>query len=487
MKRSAHPLQKPLLPFAEAINRYQKIMLAHSDRLLRYCRAVLAKPLARLGIMTGLLFIVIGIAMGFTSPIRTAAPEAETTVVSLALPAPAGLTVPGTTNTGSLQHSGDTGEALSTELSGTPIAEFDWRNITVQSGQTLDRIFRDNGYSVNLLHGILAINDDTKKLAKIRPGQVFQFADDESGEFQAMRVALNETQRITVRQSEQGLVLNEELRSIERHREYASGVISDSLFLSGRRAGLSDKLIMNLANIFGWDIDFVLDIREGDQFHLIYEKLYREGEFLRDGDILAAAFINQGEPFQAFRRLVDGQNEYFAPDGRNMRKSFLRAPLNFSYISSSFNPRRFHPILKRVKAHNGIDYRAPSGTPVYAAGEGKVIRSAYSKYNGHHVFIQHPNNIVTKYLHFTKRLVKNGQRVRQGQTIGTVGATGLAQAPHLHYEFVVNGVHKNPRTVNLPKAEPLPPAELEAFLTETRPLMNQLSVMQEQALLASNE
>jgi murein DD-endopeptidase MepM/ murein hydrolase activator NlpD len=172
---------------------------------------------------------------------------------------------------------------------------------------------------------------------------------------------------------------------------------------------------------------------------------------------------------------IDGKPQYFAPDGRNMRKAFLRAPLNFSYISSNFNPKRFHPVLKRIKAHNGIDYRAPTGTPVYAAGDGKVIRSAYDKFNGNHVFVQHSSGIVTKYLHFSKRSVKNGQRVRQGQTIGLVGSTGMSTASHLHYEFLVNGAHRNPRTVPLPKADPLNGEQLIAFKAVSGPLLTQLS------------
>ncbi|NNJ71625.1 MAG: peptidoglycan DD-metalloendopeptidase family protein, partial [Enterobacterales bacterium] len=162
------------------------------------------------------------------------------------------------------------------------------------------------------------------------------------------------------------------------------------------------------------------------------------------------------------------------PDGLSMRKAFLRAPLDFKYISSSFNPKRFHPILRRVKAHRGVDYRAPTGTPVKSAGDGKVIASAYNKYNGHYVFIQHGQKYVTKYLHFSKRAVRKGQRVKQGQTIGYVGSTGQSQAPHLHYEFLVNGVHRNPRTVNLPDAEPVAKKERKEFFASTSNIINQL-------------
>ena len=367
------------------------------------------------------------------------------------------------------------------------LEQAEWTSVTVRSGQTLDAIFRQQGYSIPLLHRILALNGDTKGLTRIRPGDVFDFRTDDSGHLAEMRYPLDEARYLIVRQ------LNGELFAEILEREIAAevaeseGIIDSSLFVAGKQAGLSDAMVMKLANIFGWDIDFVLDIRKGDRFMLVYEKLYREGEFLREGEILAATFINQGERFQAIR-FDDGDNHgYFAPDGRNMRKAFLRAPLNFSYISSNFNPRRMHPVLKRLRPHNGIDYYAPRGTPVYAAGDGTVTRSTYSAANGNHVFIKHAGSIETKYLHFTKRLVKQGQKVRQGQTIGTVGSTGLATGPHLHYEFVVNGVHRNPRTVPLPKVEPLKGGALVAFQSQAAPLLTQLSRLESASLYASRE
>jgi len=340
---------------------------------------------------------------------------------------------------------------------------------------------------VALLHRILALNNDTKGLTRIRPGDVFDFRADDAGELAEMRYPLDEARYLIVRQLGEELFAETLQREIATEVAETEGIIDSSLFVAGKKAGLSDAMVMKLANIFGWDIDFVLDIREGDRFMLVYEKLYREGEFLREGEILAATFINQDERFQAIR-FDDGENTgYFAPDGRNMRKAFLRAPLNFSYISSGFNPRRMHPVLKRIRPHNGIDYYAPRGTPVYAAGSGTVTRSGYSAANGHHVFIKHAGSIETKYLHFTKRMVKQGQKVKQGQTIGTVGSTGLATGPHLHYEFVVNGVHRNPRTVPLPKVEPLKGDSLLAFQSRAAPLLTQLSRIESASLYASRE
>jgi len=419
------------------------------------------KPLAVLAIA----LIIVALGSGMTHTQST--PTTET--LELRLPAPTVTIHPDST----------TRPAPATEQ---------WTRVVVKPGQTLAQLFADQGLSSQVVYKVVHVDDNTKQLARLYPGDELALQFDSSHQFQALEYQLDEATRLRVI-DDQGAYRSELLADeLTAEPQTASGVIEDSLFLAGRRAHLTDALIMEMAGLFGWDIDFVLDIRADDSFHVIYEQIYRNGEFLRTGDILAATFVNQGKTFQAIRFETNNGFEYFAPDGRNMKKAFLRAPLNFSYISSNFNPHRFHPILKRVKAHNGIDYRAPSGTPVYAAGNGKVIKSAYNQYNGNYVFIQHGNNIVTKYLHFSKRKVKTGQRVQQGQVIGYVGATGLAQAPHLHYEFLVNGVHRNPRTVKLPKADPLPAEQLVRFEQIAGPMLSQLDRLQQQAgLLASRE
>jgi murein DD-endopeptidase MepM/ murein hydrolase activator NlpD len=367
------------------------------------------------------------------------------------------------------------------------VADIDqWEEFTVRSGQSLDGIFRQQGFSANTLHKIMSLSSETRQLKKIRPGDLFEFQRHEDRSLKRMRYAVDESRYLIIDYDREKAVPSFEDRELITQTIETNGTITSSLFLAGKQAGLNDGMVMKLANLFGWDIDFVLDIREGDRFFLIYEKVYRDGSFLRDGEIIGATFVNQGEKYQAIRFDIDGKAQYFAPDGRNMRKAFLRAPLNFSYISSSFNPKRFHPILKRVKAHNGIDYGAPRGTPVYTAGDGKVTRSSYDKYNGHHVFVQHANSIVTKYLHFTKRTVKRGQRVKQGQVIGYVGATGLAQGPHLHYEFLLNGVHRNPRTVALPKADPVKKTQLAEFHQQAAPVLSQLSRLESASMYANN-
>lgn len=438
-----------------------------------------AGALRRLGGATGrtrlalfaVTLIVFGVALGGLEPEPMDEAERFSAIMDLGLPerapAPAG-------------DAPDPGQPLG-ELPGEA-----WEELSVHPGESLDAIFRKLGFSAGLLHSIMGLNGDTRSLTRIRPGDVFGFQRDAAGEFVRMRYPLDEASYLLVEQTLEGLRAQRLDRQITTGLYEARGTIDSSLFLAGKAAGLSDAMVMKLANIFGWDIDFVLDIRAGDQFYLLYEKLYRDGEYLRDGEVLAATFVNQGERYQAIRYEGDNGAQYYAPDGRHMRKAFLRAPLNFSYISSNFNPRRFHPILRRVKAHNGIDYRAPSGTPVYAAGDGRVTRSGYDQYNGHHVFLQHANSIETKYLHFTKRTVKVGDRVKQGQVIGYVGATGLAEAPHLHYEFVVNGKHRNPRTVSLPAVEPLLGEQLLGFQAHAAPYLNQLSRLESASLYASS-
>lgn len=234
---------------------------------------------------------------------------------------------------------------------------------------------------------------------------------------------------------------------------------------------------MSLAGIFGWDVDFALDIRRGDSFRIVYEEKFLDGRRLGAGNILAAEFTNQNTTFRAVRYVDEnGDLQYYTPTGKAMRKAFLLAPLDFRRISSNFNPRRLHPITKTVRPHRGTDYAANRGTPVWAAGDGKVIASGYSEANGNYVVIQHGSDVQTKYLHLHKRAVKVGSRVRQKQMIGTVGSTGFSTAPHLHYEFLLNGVHRDPRTIvqKLPKAESISDGQLQRFLMQTQPLIAQL-------------
>ena len=357
-----------------------------------------------------------------------------------------------------------------------PAFEPKWHQETVKSGDSMARIFKRQKFSPSTLHHLMKI-EQAKTLLRIKPGQVLEFQKTPSGDFAALRYPLNFSDSLVIRQEGEEFVAGTETKPVEHRQEFTSATIESSFYMAGKKAGMADGLIIELANVFGYDIDFALEIRKGDSFSVIYEDKYVDGKKVGYGEILSAEFVNQGDKYVAVRYTDSkGKVAYYTPEGKAMRKAFLRAPLNFSYVSSNFNPKRYHPILKRVKAHRGIDYRAPTGTPVRAAGDGRVLKSEYNRYNGNYVFLQHGNNIVTKYLHFSKRAVKRGQRVKQGQIIGYVGSTGLSQAPHVHYEFVVNGVHRNPRRVKFPEAAPVPKEELPRFKEQTRDLLAKLDV-----------
>ena len=265
-------------------------------------------------------------------------------------------------------------------------------------------------------------------------------------------------------------------RPIEKRKRHAYGVIESSLYESATAAGLSDKLIMNIAGIFAWDVDFVLDIRSGDNYYVQYEEIWQDGKFVTDGEIVVAEFNNNGRSIRAVRFVDDsGHADYFTPDGLSIRKAFLRSPVDFR-VSSSFNPNRRHPVLKTVRPHRGVDYAAPRGTAIKAAGDGKVIYRGVKSGYGNVVILQHGGNITTLYAHMSKYAVKAriGSRVRQGQTIGYVGASGLVTGVHLHYEYRLNGVHRNPRTVKLPQADPIANEYRQRFLASAAPLLEEL-------------
>jgi len=347
----------------------------------------------------------------------------------------------------------NTEDAVSLSSAVEVLATLSWQTAKVRSGDSLARIFKRLGFSAQTTYAVsTAQGEDSKLLKKLNVGDQLRIGSNESGQLAALEYPLSKTDTLYINLVGDNYQSHKEVKTVELRESFSYGTIESSFWHAGVSAGMTDAQIINFANIFGWDIDFALDLRQGDSFHLIFEKKYVEGEYIGTGNILAAEFVNQGDVFQAVR-FTDG--EYYTPDGKSMRKAFLRAPVNFKYISSSFKLRRFHPVQKRWKAHRGIDYAAKTGTPVVAAGNGKVTHATYNKYNGNYVFIQHGNGIVTKYLHFSKRAVKKGQRVKQGQVIGYVGATGLAAGPHLHYEFLLNGVHRNPRTVKLPDAKPI--------------------------------
>ncbi len=355
----------------------------------------------------------------------------------------------------------------------------DWRTVMVRSGQSLSDIFREQGFDPRDLQRALDSQDDASALRRIRPGQEFAFANGPAGTLAAMRFERDDATRVVLEFTPTQVHESTEERALERRVRVAHGVVTRSLFYAGEEAGLSDTMVLKLANAFGYDIDFAQDLREGDRFSVIYDDVYREGEHLRDGEIIAATFINQGKRYTAVRYTnASGETLFYTEDGRPLRKSFLRTPVEFTRISSVFSTGRKHPILGYMRAHKGVDYAAPTGTPIRAAGDGKIVFRGWKSGYGNFIMIQHNARITTAYGHMSRfAKVKVGQHVQQGQTIGYVGMTGLATGPHLHYEFRVGGQHRNPLTVTLPPAQPLPAAELARFNATSTPLLARLKMI----------
>jgi murein DD-endopeptidase MepM/ murein hydrolase activator NlpD len=370
-----------------------------------------------------------------------------------------------------------------------PPALPEWRDFTVRNGDNLSLVFARAGFSDTDLYRVAEFNQ-RQSLRKIYPGETVGFQSDEQGNLLAMRHVQSPLLTTLYQRSNEGYEATQITREPERRSREVSLTIESSLFLAGMEAELSDGMIMELAGIFGGVIDFALDPRVGDTIHVIYEELMLDGNRLSDGPILATSFTNRGETFEAYRYTdLEGDTSYYNESGVSMRKAFLRAPLDFTRVSSNFNPNRLHPIYKTQRPHRGTDYAAPRGTPVYAAGDGRVVEAGYTRPNGNYIFIQHGEQFVTHYLHLHRLKVKKGTKVKQGQVIGTVGSTGAATGPHLHYEFLVNGVHRNPRKVHkiLPKARSLPEAEIPRYLASIRQPTQQLASLRNAQQLAQAE
>ena len=368
--------------------------------------------------------------------------------------------------------------------------EYQTLTLTIRRGDTLDQLFRAHQLNISHLAQIARLEEAGKQFRKIKPGDVFEITHDD-GKLVSLYSALNLTSALKVDRQESGFSAAIIDRPIEIRKRMAHGIIENSLFESATAAGLSDKLVMNIAGIFAWDVDFVLDIRSGDNYYVQWEEIWQDGEFVTDGEVVVAEFNNDGRTHQAIR-FVDsaGRTDYFTPEGDSVRKAFLRSPVDFR-VSSSFNPNRRHPVLKTVRPHRGVDYAAPSGTPIKASGDGKVIFRGVKSGYGNVVILQHGGNITTLYAHMSKfaSSARTGSRVRQGQTIGYVGKTGLVTGVHLHYEYRLNGVHRNPRTVKLPQADPIADEYREQFLAAAGPILEELERFKntQLATIAQNE
>lgn len=380
----------------------------------------------------------------------------------------------------------DTATPITDSLA-TENLNLDWKEVTVKGGDNLSLIFPRVGLSARDVYNV-AQTKNIKPLLNLKPGQTLRFAlsqDDNKTQLQELELQLSPVEKLQLTEKEKGYQAQILTRETDKRQKQVAGQIESSLFEAGLVSGMSDKLIMELAHIFGWDIDFALDLRQGDNFKVIFEESYLDGKKFDDGDILAAEFTNRGTTFRAIRYTdAEGNSHFYAPSGDSMRKTFTRTPVHFSRISSRFNPNRKHPVLKTSRPHRGVDYAAATGTPILATGDGKVDFIGTKGGYGRTVILSHGGKYTTLYAHMSrfKKGMRSGQRVKQGQTIGYIGSSGLATGPHLHYEFRVNGVHHNPLTVALPKAEPLNAKYMADFKQTSQPLLAQLDALQLPAL-----
>ncbi|UVM64294.1 peptidoglycan DD-metalloendopeptidase family protein [Pseudomonas sp. P9_35] len=385
----------------------------------------------------------------------------------------------------------DTAEAA-TQVE-APVAEEkkgpDHREVIVAKGDTLSTLFEKVGLPSTSVHEILASDKQAKQFTQLQRGQKLEFELNPDGQLTNLHTKLSDMESITLTKNDKGYVFNRVTAKPTVRSAYVHGVINSSLSQSAARAGLSHSLTMDMASVFGYDIDFAQDIRQGDEFDIIYEQKVVNGKSVGNGPILSARFTNRGKTYTAVRYTnKQGNSSYYTADGNSMRKAFIRTPVDFARISSKFSAGRKHPILNKIRAHKGVDYAAPRGTPIKAAGDGKVLLAGRRGGYGNTVIIQHGNTYRTLYGHmqgFAKG-VKTGGTVKQGQVIGYIGTTGLSTGPHLHYEFQVNGVHVDPLGQKLPMADPIAKAERARFLAQSQPLMARMD--QEKAtMLASSK
>ena len=365
-------------------------------------------------------------------------------------------------------------------------AQTNWQTVKVKHGDSLAAIFKREGIAAADLHQIMRLGKISRPLKQLRPNQIFRFSRDPAERLQAMKYEINPLESLLVtRQPDQQFSARILQGHLENRFAYASGEISSSLFEAGKLAGMPDAQIMDLVAIFGWDIDFVQDIRRGDRFALLYEEQFLQGKKLGNGPIVAAEFTTQGHTYRAVRYTdATGHSDYYSPNGHSMRKAFLRTPVDFRRISSRFG-RRYHPLLHKNRMHKGVDYAAKLGTPIKAAGDGKIIFRGRKGGYGRVIILQHGGHYSTLYAHMNgfKSGLRVGSRVKQGQIIGFVGSSGRSTGPHLHYEFRVNGTHRNPLTVRLPDAAPINKNYRQDFMLKANGLLSQLETHTPQVAL----
>lgn len=360
------------------------------------------------------------------------------------------------------------------------------RTVKVRQGDTLLKIFSRLGIATRDIHELMTTNTSTRRLASLQPGQTLELEITPDQKIAALTLKIGPGNQMIVARTDAGFKVDHKLTPLEKQLAFGKGEIEDSLYSSGAKAGLDNRVLSQMVEIFGWNIDFALDLQPGDAFRVLYEAKYLDGEKVESGNILAAEIVNGREKHRAIRYTdKSGRTAYFSPEGHGMRQAFLRTPVQFSRISSHFG-HRHHPVLHKLRKHKGVDYSAPRGTPVQATGDGTVTFVGYRGGYGKVVEVQHGSRYSTLYAHLDRfpTGLRSHQDIRQGQVIGYVGHTGLATGDHLHYEFRVDGIHCDPLTVALPRSNPLTEKNKRHFIAHAKEMLRLLDMHEHQVNMA---
>ena len=362
-----------------------------------------------------------------------------------------------------------------------------WQVVQVERGQTLGELFEQMGVPATTMYRILEQPGAKQALTRLRPGAELGFDLPVNGTLRTFRFDRDDTHRVELTIGKDAITEEVIERPSQIRTVVASGEISSSLYASARKAGLSPAAIATLTDeIFQYDIDFS-HTQKGDRFSAVYEQVWREGERIGTGEIAAATFTTDGKTYSGFRFEHDGKVGYYTADGRPLKKAFIRMPIPYARVTSGFSRARKHPVLGRTRRHDGVDYGAGSGTPIHAAGDARVQFIGWKSGYGRTIVLDHGRGYTTLYAHMSRfGKYKRGSSIKQGTVIGYVGSSGLATGPHLHYEFRINGVHRNPLTVTMPPAEPLKGAALAAFQAQTAPALARIRQV-EQIMYAKAE
>jgi murein DD-endopeptidase MepM/ murein hydrolase activator NlpD len=371
--------------------------------------------------------------------------------------------------------------ALPALPSASDATESYWREARIERGDTIASILQRLQIDDASAGQVLQRTSEARLLYRLIPGRTIRAHTTAAGQLLALRY-LNGTQLLKIDREGDALVVSEGAAEVETRLHMRSGEIRSSLFAATDAAGMSDAVAVQIAEVFSTDIDFHRDLRKGDRFAAVYEVQYHQGEPVKTGRLLSAEFVNNGKTFQAvWFQNPDGEGGYYTPDGKNIRKAFLRSPLEFSRISSGFTISRFHPVLQTWRAHKGVDYAAPTGTRVRATGDGIIEFVGRQGGYGNLVVLRHQSKYTTWYGHLSGFApgMQKGKRIVQGDVIGFVGSTGIATGPHLHYEFRTNDVHQDPLRVAMPPAPPLALQHRAAFDENARPLAERLALVRQ--------